>query len=601
MLIAFIGITGAAWGQAGTTGTILGTITDVTGAVLPGAPIDVTNTATGVTTKVISTGTGDYTVPNLIPGPYKVSAQMAGFSKSVVSGIVLVVAQAERVNLQLKAGETTETVEVSAGAVALDTDSSSVSQIVSEQQMSQLPINGRNFTSLLFVGAGAVQTVGEQGQMRSNEGDAISINGSRPESNNYTLDGLTNTDTALNTPAVILSQDAIQEFKVQSATYSAEYGFSANQVNIVSKSGGNQYHGSVFEFLRNDFMNAIPHQSVSNNSDKAAEWRDNQFGYVLDGPVSIPKLYNGKDKTFFLANYEGRRAVLGGRTSGSAPTAAELGGDFTALSSSLPYYMGPAVNGATCGYNLPGQTTDILPSGKNCAPVDPQTGKPFTSPISSSRFSKMAQVTTKLIPTAATDANGGINWFATANATTNTDQQTYRLDQAFQKWGQIFFRYTRPTTPLRITPPTRWPPSPTPAPTSSQRIRPVGRRPTRWRCPRASSTISASASWKQKPSRATVRPVRPTSPRSASAASSPASHRMLPATRLSDSAFRTPFRQAAPATTRLPATFPFGSSPIRSARSGERTRSQWASITAHGSRTATWPPTSWDRMATAAA
>lgn len=443
MLIAFIGITGAAWGQAGTTGTILGTITDVTGAVLPGAPIDVTNTATGVTTKVISTGTGDYTVPNLIPGPYKVSAQMAGFSKSVVSGIVLVVAQAERVNLQLKAGETTETVEVSAGAVALDTDSSSVSQIVSEQQMSQLPINGRNFTSLLFVGAGAVQTVGEQGQMRSNEGDAISINGSRPESNNYTLDGLTNTDTALNTPAVILSQDAIQEFKVQSATYSAEYGFSANQVNIVSKSGGNQYHGSVFEFLRNDFMNAIPHQSVSNNSDKAAEWRDNQFGYVLDGPVSIPKLYNGKDKTFFLANYEGRRAVLGGRTSGSAPTAAELGGDFTALSSSLPYYMGPAVNGATCGYNLPGQTTDILPSGKNCAPVDPQTGKPFTSPISSSRFSKMAQVTTKLIPTAATDANGGINWFATANATTNTDQQTYRLDQAFQKWGQIFFRYTR--------------------------------------------------------------------------------------------------------------------------------------------------------------
>jgi hypothetical protein len=356
---------------------------------------------------------------------------MPGFSKALVSGINLVVAQDARANLVLKAGAITETVEVAASAVALDTDSSSVSQIVSEQQMSQLPINGRNFTSLLFVGAGAVQTVGEQGQMRSNEGDAISINGSRPESNNYTLDGLTNTDTALNTPAVILSQDAIQEFKVQSATYSAEYGFSANQVNIVSKSGGNQYHGSTFEFLRNDYMNAIPHQSVSNTSNKPTEWRDNQFGYVLDGPISIPKLYNGKDKTFFLANYEGRRAVLGGHTSGAAPTAAELGGDFSAIAGTFP---------------LAGTTacTAIAANGYNCTPIDPLTGQPFPgNKIPSGRFSRMAQVTAKTIPTAASDTNGVLNWFQTANATTNTDQQTYRVDQTFQKFGQIFFRYTK--------------------------------------------------------------------------------------------------------------------------------------------------------------
>jgi hypothetical protein len=420
------------WGQAGTTGTILGTVTDTTGAVIADAPVDVTNTATLVTNRVRSTATGDYTAPNLIPGTYRVSVQMPGFSKAVVTGVVLVVAQDERVNLQLKPGAITETVEISASAVALDTDTSSVSQIVSEQQMSDLPLNGRNFTDLLFVGAGAVQTLGEQGQMRQSEGDAISINGSRPESNNYTLDGLTNTDTALSTPAVILSQDAIQEFKVQSATYSAEYGFSANQVNIVSKSGSNQLHGSVFEFDRNDAFDAIPHQSLTNSSTKNTELRQNQFGYVLGGPAIIPKVYNGHDKTFWLANYEGWRVVQGGHLSGYAPTAAELGGDFSGLDSTLF----PAPGTAAC--------IAAMKAGNSCMPVDPLTGNAITT-IPSSSFSRVAQVTSKLIPTTTTDLNGSgsPNWFATANATTTTDQQTYRGDQSFRKYGQIFFRYTR--------------------------------------------------------------------------------------------------------------------------------------------------------------
>src|SRR5256886_7648636 len=140
----------------------------------------------------------------------------------------------------MKPGDISRAVEVQASAVRLDTDSSAISQIVTQRQVDQLPLNGRNFLSLLFIGAGAVQTNGEQGQMRQGQGNAISINGGRPTSNNYTLDGLVNTDTSLNTPAVILSQDAIQEFKEVGGTYSAEYGFSANQVNIVSKSGGDQ-------------------------------------------------------------------------------------------------------------------------------------------------------------------------------------------------------------------------------------------------------------------------------------------------------------------------------------------------------------------------
>ena len=433
ILVFLLGIAQLVWAQAGTTGTILGRVSDSTGAVIPQAPVEVTNLATGVTIKVTTSGTGDYTASNLIPGSYRVSVQMPGFAKSVVSGIPLVVAQDSRIDFQLKPGAASDTVQVNASAVALDTDSSAVSQIVTEHQISQLPLNGRNFTDLLFIGAGAVQTVGEQGQMRQSEGDAISINGSRPESNNYTLDGLTNTDTALNTPAVILSQDAIQEFKVQSATYSAAYGFSANQINIISKSGTNQLHGSIFEFDRNDDFDAIPHQTITNDSTTNPELRQNQFGFVLSGPVIIPKVYNGKDRTFWLANYEGWRIIQGAHLSGYAPTAAELGGNFSAVAATLPAY-----GTAACSAELV--------AGNNCLPIDPLTGLPFPgNQIPTTRFSRLASVTTKLLPTGATDPNGTgpYNWFATANASTTTDQQTYRGDQDFRRFGQIFFRYTR--------------------------------------------------------------------------------------------------------------------------------------------------------------
>ena len=153
-------------------------------------------------------------------------------------------------------GQTTETVNVQASAVTIDSETAGVGQVITTKQVTELPLNGRNFLQLLFLGAGAVETDGEQGSMRQGAGNAISINGARPTSNNYLLDGTSNTDTALGTPAAILSVDAIQEFKEQTATYSAEYGFSANQVNIVSKTGTNDLHGSVFWFLRNDALDA---------------------------------------------------------------------------------------------------------------------------------------------------------------------------------------------------------------------------------------------------------------------------------------------------------------------------------------------------------
>ncbi len=245
-LLFILGTGGLVYGQGGDVGSIVGTISDASGAAVANAKVQVTNIATNITKEITTSDSGNFTVPYLRPGVYRVTVEAAGFDKSVVDNISLVVAQERRVDVALRVGAVTAQVEVSAGAVALDTDSAAVSQVVSKTQVQELPLNGRNFLNLLFITAGAVQTVGEQGQMRQGAGNAISINGGRPESNNYTLDGLANTDTALNTPAVILSQDAIQEFKVQSETYSAEFGFSANQVNLVSRSGGNDIHGSVF-------------------------------------------------------------------------------------------------------------------------------------------------------------------------------------------------------------------------------------------------------------------------------------------------------------------------------------------------------------------
>jgi len=431
LLLCFLILMAATWvyGQGGAYGTIIGTVTDNSGASVANADVEVTNIATNVAKHTETTSSGDFTVPYLAPGTYRVTVQSQGFQKSVVDNISLVVGQEARANVTLKAGAVSEIVTVEASAVQLDTDSSSVSQLISQKQVDQLPLNGRNFVSLLFIGAGAVQTNGEQGQMRQGEGNAISINGSRPTSNNYTLDGLINTDTALNTPAVILSQDAIQEFKVQSSTYSAEYGFSANQVNIVSKSGTNQLHGTAWDFLRNDALDAkAPFQSQA----AIPKLRQNQFGFVVGGPVYIPKVYDGRNRTFFLANYEGWRITHGlSEATHNAPDPSQLTGDFSASG------LTPITDGC-------------IPSATHfCLPIDPTTGQPFPENIiPSDRFSRLANVAlgANLFPAPNCQSPAcSNNYVLSTNLKNTTNQQTYKLDQQLGRFGSVFFRYTTAT------------------------------------------------------------------------------------------------------------------------------------------------------------
>src|SRR6266849_1952157 len=267
---------------------------------------------------------GGYAFPLLPVSVYTIKVDLKGFRAATRSDIPLNVDQVARVDIDLQLGEVSETIDVKESAVVIDSENAAVGQVVSEKQVNDLPLNGRNFLSLLFLGNGAVTINGEQGGMRQGVGDAISINGARPTSNNYLLDGTTNTDTSLNTPAVILSVDAIQEFKEQTSNYSAEYGFSANQINLISKSGTNDLHGALFWFDRNDAFDARRYFDAG-----IPVLRQNQYGFVVGGPVYIPKIYNGRNKTFWLVNWDATKIRRGAQDFGVVPTPDQLAGRFT--------------------------------------------------------------------------------------------------------------------------------------------------------------------------------------------------------------------------------------------------------------------------------
>ena len=399
------------------TGQINGTVADATGAVVPGAGVTVTNQETGLQRETSTNERGDYTFPYLPVGIYTVQANTEGFQQARRTDVVLNVNQTLRVDFDMVIGEVTETIEVAGVVAAIDTETAAVGHIVSQRQVTQLPLNGRSFLQLLFLGNGAVETRGEQSSMRRDAGGAISINGARPTSNNYLLDGTSNTDTALGTPAAILSIDAIQEFKEQTATYSAEYGFSANQVNIVSKTGTNELHGTLFHFLRNDALDASTFFNNLAGREKNP-LRQNQFGFVAGGPAV-------KNRTFWLGNFEGRRTRRAALGFLNVPTPDQLDGVFT-------------------GYQGPGRAANPQPV------LDPLSG-PVGAPtvpfpdnrVPKSRYSRLASLTVqKFIPAPNASSDRG-NYLRQRSIPTDTDQYTFRVDQNLGSWGNLFGRYTR--------------------------------------------------------------------------------------------------------------------------------------------------------------
>ena len=308
---------------AQTFGEITGTVTDSTGAVIAGAKVTITNAATAVPRTVETNEAGNYSVPFLNPGIYNITAELEGFKTARVDDRQVQVGDVQRVNIALEIGAVTEVIEVQAGAQMLQTSDSSLGTVIDQQRIVELPINGRNYLSLVKLspnvtaemGAGG-QADGRQGGERANQ--PLSISGQRQQYNRFTLDGIDNTDSDFNTFVVRPSVEALQEFKVQTGVYSAEYGKATSQINVTTRAGSNDFHGSVFEFLRNDVIQARPWR----NSGTKAPFRRNQFGGTVTGPIV-------RNKFFFMGNYEGLRERVQGFNQTTTADQAMRNGDFS--------------------------------------------------------------------------------------------------------------------------------------------------------------------------------------------------------------------------------------------------------------------------------
>ncbi len=287
------------------TGTITGTITDPAGAVVQKAQVTVRNEETNAIRDALSNDDGDYTVALLPPGHYTVAVQSTGFRRSVIHGVSLDVDQTVRLDFALQIGAINEEVDVTDTPPIVQTDTSTLGQVINNRMVQDLPLNERNFLSFALLAPGS--QLPAEGSQNSTQGGAISVNGAREQSNNFVLDGVDNNDPYINQYVALPSIDAIQEFKVQSSDYSAEFGRgSGAQVNVVLKSGSNDFHGGLFEFFRNRQMDAknyfdspdCTNGSVPGTCGPIPGFDRDQFGGTLGGPVR-------KDKTFFFLAYEG--------------------------------------------------------------------------------------------------------------------------------------------------------------------------------------------------------------------------------------------------------------------------------------------------------
>ena len=311
------------------TGTILGTITDSSGAVMPGTTVTLRNTGTGLTRTVTTDAAGEYTVPSLPTGKYTVTAELSGFKTVSVPNVDLGVDQHVRINARLEVGAVEESVTVTGVSPLVQTSTSELGTTVGGEQIETLPLNGRNFVSLTRTVPGVARgipgaNIDGAGSLAWRASASFSANGQRPRDNNYMLDGVDNNETWLQTVVLFPSVDALDEFKLQTSTYSAEFGHSlGGVVNLQIKSGGNQFHGSGFEFLRNSVFDA--NNFFNNRAGRAKpDFSQHQYGGTYSGPII-------KDKTFVFFDYQGYHVNQGNTYLSTVPSLKMRGGDFSEI------------------------------------------------------------------------------------------------------------------------------------------------------------------------------------------------------------------------------------------------------------------------------
>jgi hypothetical protein len=322
-----------------TLGEITGRITDPSGAGVPDTVMTLTSTTTNAARQTNTTNDGDYSFPLVPPGTYKIKAEHPGFKNMTNNNVEVQVQQTVRLDYTLQVGQVNESVEVQTAANLLQAENATVGTVIANASITELPLNGREYLNLVQLTSNANTLSPAAGQSQSRQGgdrsnQSISAGGNRIFFDYFTLDGVVNTDPDFNTYIVLPSIDAIQEFKVQTGVYPAEFGHEATQINVLTKSGGNVYHAALFEFVRNDDFDATPYAFTANRPNKSPfKWND--YGFELDGPIRIPKLFDGRNKLFFMSNFETLVQRQNAQAVYSVPTAAMFQGNFSAYPTTI--------------------------------------------------------------------------------------------------------------------------------------------------------------------------------------------------------------------------------------------------------------------------
>lgn len=321
-LFVFLAFSLSAFGQGTTLGSISGNVTDPSASAVPGARVTILNTQTGVPREVLTNNDGFFQALSLIPGVYSVEVTAPNFNKQIQDKLKLEVAGSLSLNFRLSVGQVTEAIRVEAEGEQLKATEGVISTTIDNSKVVELPLNGRNFNNLIRLTPGA--TRGTNGGGPTLNSTTFSVTGSRSDNSNYTLDGTYNNGTFFKTAAIAPSIDAISEFKIQT-NMSAKFGAAAGANIAVSiRSGTNQYHVTAYEFLRNSKLDSRDYFAA-----RRPPFKFNQFGFTLGGPLSIPKVYDGKNRTFFFFNYEAFKQRRGVTQLGTVPNAAWKSGDLS--------------------------------------------------------------------------------------------------------------------------------------------------------------------------------------------------------------------------------------------------------------------------------
>jgi hypothetical protein len=415
--------------------TLTGRVTDPSGAIVLEAKVVVRSLDTGITATTETTSEGYYTLPSLVPGRYELSITKDGFVPVRQTGIELAVQQVARLDITLKIGTLAETIEVQAQTPLLESESSTLGQVIGNKQVTELPLLGRNSYALAMLVPGVRNSAGVNNLVIDQISTvAYSINGQRSNANEFLLDGAPNSAATQNQPVINPNPDMVQEFKVETNNFAAEYGRAAGGVfNVVTRGGTNDLHFSVYEFFRNDKLNA--NDFFANRSGTPiAPFRFNQFGGTLGGPVVIPKVYNGRNRTFFFVNTELVRFIQGITFTATLPDPRQLTGDFS---------QARLADGRSVTIYDPA-TTRANPAGGFIRTAFPD------NVIPSDRIDPVARNVAKLFPqpTISGAPLGTINYTRTDGNRVPKDSWSFRGDHYLSSANRLFGRYSYDDTPF---------------------------------------------------------------------------------------------------------------------------------------------------------